>query len=182
MLTQLNCVYIFKSKLHYRPSNLSGSFNLVPKLSTHQSRSLKCVKWSSEIPNAPCKKPKLTWHATWHHGGKYWQKNLYSLISLTLSNLSHPLPSLSLSPISLALSTLSHSLPLLSPSLSLPHPLQSLSHSPFTLSLSLPYLSTMGACSATTSCWPLCSSPPSPSTESKAQLTLSMSHLDHGGR
>ena len=119
MLTQLNCVYIFKSKLHYRPSNLSGSFNLVPKLSTHQSRSLKCVKWSSEIPNAPCKKPKLTWHATWHHGGKYWQKNLYSLISLTLSNLSHPLPSLSLSPISLALSNLSRTLPLLSLSLSL---------------------------------------------------------------
>ena len=119
MLTQLNCVYIFKSKLHYRPSNLSGSFTLVPKLSTRQSRSLKCVKCSSEIPNAR-KKPKLTWHATWHHGGKYWQKKLYSLISLTLSNLS-------LSPF-----TLSPSL-----SLSLPHPLQSLSHSPFTLSLSL---------------------------------------------
>ena len=143
MLTQLNCVYIFKSKLHYRPSNLSGSFTLVPKLSTRQSRSLKCVKWSSEIPNAPRKKPKLTWHATWHHGGKYWQKNLYSLISLTLSNLSRTLP---------------------------------------LLSLSLPYLSTMGAFSAAASCWPLCSSPPSPSTESKAQSTLSMSHLDHGGR
>ena len=111
MLTQLNCVYIFKSKLHYRPSNLSGSFTLVPKLSTRQSRSLKCVKWSSEIPNAPHKKPKLTWHATWHDGGKYWQKNLYSLISLTLSNLSHPLPSLSLS---LTLSNLSRTLPLLS--------------------------------------------------------------------
>ena len=112
MLTQLNCVYIFKTKLHYKPSNLSGSFTLVPKLSTRQSRSLKCVKWSSEIPNAPRKKPKLTWHATWHHGGKYWQKNLYSLISLTLSNLSHSLPfTLSLSP---TLSNLSRTLPLLS--------------------------------------------------------------------
>ena len=155
-------VYIFSRVNCIKPPNLSGSFTLVPKLSTRQSRSLKCVKCSSEIPNAR-KKPKLTWHATWHHGGKYWQKNLYSLISLTLSNLSH-------------------SLPLLSPSLSLPHPLQSLSHSPFILSLFLPYLSTMGACSATASCWPLCSSPPSPSMESKAQSTLSMSHLDHGGR
>ena len=121
MLTQLNCVYIFKSKLHYRPSNLSGSFTLVPKLSTRQSRSLKCVKWSSEIPNAPRKKPKLTWHATWHHGGKYWQKNLYSLISLTLSNLSHSLPLLSLS-LSLTLSNLSRTLPLFSLSFSLIFP------------------------------------------------------------
>jgi len=115
LLTQLNCVYIFKSKLHSRPSNLSESFTLVPKLSTRQSRSLKCVKCSSEIPNAR-KKPKLTWHATWHHGGKCWQKNLYSLISLTLSNLSHSLPLLSPSlspspsPISLALSLYSLSL------------------------------------------------------------------------
>ena len=104
-------VYIFSRVNCIKPPNLSGSFTLVPKLSTRQSRSLKCVKWSSEIPNAPRKKPKLTWHATWHHGGKYWQKNLYSLISLTLSNLS------------LSLSNLSHTL-------------LSLSHSPFTLSLS----------------------------------------------
>ena len=151
-------VYIFSRVNCIKPPNLSGSFTLVPKLSTRQSRSLKCVKWSSEIPNAPRKKPKLMWHATWHHGGKYWQKNLYSLISLTLSNLSHPLPSLSLS---LTLSNLSRTLPL--------------------LSLSLPYLSTMGACTATASCYPLCSSPPPPPTERRAQSTLIMIHLDHGG-
>ena len=90
-------VYIFSRVNCIKPPNLSGSFTLVPKLSTRQSRSLKCVKWSSEIPNAPRKKPKLTWHATWHHGGKCWQKNLYSLISLTLSNLSRTLPLFSLS-------------------------------------------------------------------------------------
>ena len=64
---------------------------------------------SSEVPNAPRKQPKLTWHATWHHGGKYWQKNLYSLIfsdllllslSLLPSPISHTLPLLSLSPLS----------------------------------------------------------------------------------
>ena len=68
---------------------------------------------SSEVPNAPRKQPKLTWHATWHHGGKHWQKNLYSLIfsDLLLLSLSLPLQSLSLSVFILLHSLLSLSLP-----------------------------------------------------------------------
>ena len=52
----------------------------------------------SEVPNTQREHLKPTWHATWHHGGKYLQKAPCTILSSAFVPSSLPLRSLSLSP------------------------------------------------------------------------------------
>ena len=50
----------------------------------------------SEVPNTQREHLKPTWHATWHHGGKYLQKAPCTILSSVFAPSSLPLRSLSL--------------------------------------------------------------------------------------